>query len=64
MALLRIQLDYVVVFGQFLLLSMWSPCYTPSRVENRKKIKIHGGFGSTLGDNFFMGTQNGSKLEI
>ena len=25
---------------------------------------IHGGFGSTWGDNFYMGTQNGSKLEI
>ena len=36
--------------------------YTLSRKKN--KIKIHGGFGSTWGDNFYMGTQNGSKLEI
>ena len=26
--------------------------------------EIHGGSGSTCGDNFYMGTQNGSKLEI
>ena len=25
---------------------------------------IHGGFGSTWEDNYYMGTQNGSKLEI
>ena len=31
----------------------------------KNKIKIiHGGFGSTWGDNFYMGTQNVSKLEI
>ena len=37
-------------------------------VSLKKKVNlnnvIHGGFGSTLGDNFYMGTQNGSKLEI
>ena len=27
-------------------------------------IIIHGGTGSTWGDIFYMGTQNGSKLEI
>ena len=32
--------------------------------KNKIKIIIHGGFGSTWGDNFYMGTQNGSKLEI
>ena len=37
-------------------------CYTLSR--KKKNMKIHGGFGSTWGDNFYMGTQNGSKLEI
>ena len=30
---------------------------------NLNKYLIHGGFGSTW-DNFYMGTQNGSKLEI
>ena len=37
MALLCIQLDYLVVFGpSFFLLSVWSPCYTLSR--KKKKI--------------------------
>ena len=26
-----------------------------------RTIKIHGGFGNTWGDNFYMGTQNGSN---
>ena len=45
---------------------VWAPCYTliTHQVEKKKKKKIHGGFRSTWGDNFFMGTQNGSKLEI
>ena len=27
-------------------------------------MQFTGGFGSTLGDNFYMGTQDGSKLKI
>ena len=56
----------MVVSKQFFLLSLGSLLhtnYTPSRKKKKKK-KIHGGFRSTWGDNFFMGTQNGSKLEI
>ena len=42
-------------FGQFFFCFVfWSPW----------NIKIHGGFRSTWGDNFYMGTQNESKLEI
>ena len=41
-------------------------CYTLTL--SRKKVNlnnvIHGGFASTLGDNFYMGMQNGLKLEI
>ena len=37
--------------------------FTPLAHARGVKI-IHGGFGSTWGDNFYMGMQNGSKLEI
>ena len=37
-------------------------CYQLSRKKQNKLI--HGGFGSIWGDNFYMGMQNGSKLEI
>ena len=58
-ALLSVQLDYVAVSEQFFfLLSVW-PRYTLSR----NKL-IHGGIGSTLECNFYMGMQNGSKNEI
>ena len=46
--------------GHFFLLSVHASLLQSSYT----RIKIHGGFGSTWGDNFYMGTQNGSKLEI
>jgi hypothetical protein len=36
MAVLCIQLDYVVVSGHFFLLSVWSPCYQLSRKKQTK----------------------------
>ena len=40
-------------------------CNPPVRVKNNMRINvIYGGFGSTWVDNFYMGMQNGSKLEI
>ena len=45
----------------FFLLSVSVTGYTLSR----KKINIiFGAFGSISGHNFYMGTQNGSKLEV
>ena len=46
----------------FFCLVFWSPCYTLSRKKYRKVI--HRGVESTWGDNFYMGTLNGLKLEI
>ena len=34
------------------------------QVEKKQNIIIRGGTGSTWGDTFYMGTQNGLKLEI
>ena len=57
------QLDFMVVFGHFFFCLVFrSPCYQLSRKKQNKLI--HGGVGSIWGDNFYMGTQNGSKLEI
>ena len=62
------QLDYMVVFRQFFLLSVLVALlhtnYTLSIKKANLNNVIHGGFGSTWGHNFYMGTQNGSKLEI
>ena len=44
----------------FFLLSV-SACLKKKRIYI---ILMFGGLGSTWGDNFYMGTQNGSKLEI
>ena len=52
---------YFTISGQ-ILLSVSPACYTLSR---KKIIEIiHGGTGSTLGHNFYMGTQNELELEI
>ena len=53
----------------FFCLVLRSPCYTLSYTLRKKEKKnreeeIHGGSGSTWGEIFHMGTQNGSKLEI
>ena len=39
-------------------------CGQITQVEINKPLIIHGWFGNAWGDNFYMGTQNGSKLEI
>ena len=59
MALLSIQLNYVVVLDFFFLLSV----LVSLKKKNLNNV-IHGGVESTWRDNFYMGTQNGSKLEI
>ena len=53
-------LNYVVALGQFFLLSV------SARLKKRTYLNnlIHGEFGSTWGDNFYIGMQNGLKLEI
>ena len=40
-------------------------CYTLSK-KKKKELNnlIRGAFGNTWGHNFYMGTQNGSKLEF
>ena len=58
-----------VIFGQFFFcLVCRLACYSPSRKKVRKIIHGEGGgevgVGTTWGHNFYMGTQNGSKLEI
>ena len=63
MALLSIQLNYVVVLDNFFLLSVLVSLKKRKK-EKKNREEIHGGSGSTWGDNFYMGTQNGSKLEI
>ena len=50
----------------FFLLSVHASLLHTNYTLSRKKqnIIIRGGTGSIWGDNFYMGTQNGSKLEI
>ena len=72
-----IRFYYIRVFLQFYRSSCIPPalcgvfrtivffCLVYPLLEKKKNLKnvIHGGFGSTWGHNFYMGTQNGSKLE-
>ena len=62
MALLCIQLNYVMVSGQF------SFCLVCGLLEKKKKRigkkKFMGNLGVPGGNNFYMGMQNRLKLEI
>ena len=49
--------------GQFFLLSVHTSL-KKANLDNKINNLIHGGFGSTWGDDFYMGTQNRSKLGI